>query len=178
MRIVFLIILAFHRYFILAAITFKLEMKPDPTPEERAAYLAIEKAMTSAVKRYQKYVDVNTTITVKYMPGVKTADAAHDAREIRFGSHQEYWNERVALHEIAHILGVGWHAFDERCKKKTWTVATKVLRQFSKEKNDAEVHCGGGHFWPYGLNYPKEFSETNADRHCQMIKAMRDDGMH
>jgi glycine/D-amino acid oxidase-like deaminating enzyme len=36
---------------------------------------------------------------------------------------------------------------------------------------------GGGHFWPYGLNYDNEFSNTAADRHVQIVAAMVRDGL-
>ncbi|KAH9818944.1 secreted protein [Melampsora americana] len=176
MKIVLLVVLACHSCFTMAAITFRLERQPSPNQYEFTAYRTIYKAMKKAVHRYNKYIDVNVAVTVMYVPGVPTADGNRDAAVIRFGSDPRYWNERVALHEISHILGVGWPAFEERCQTQSWYVAKRLLRQFTNDRN-AEIHCGGGHFWPYGLNYPNEFSEKNANRHCRMVRAMMIDGM-
>ena len=41
----------------------------------------------------------------------------------------------------------------------------------------ATLSTGGGHFWPYGLNYENEFSNTAADRHVQIVAAMVRDGL-
>jgi len=40
------------------------------------------------------------------------------------------------------------------------------------------ISTGGGHFWPYGLNYDSEWSETNAHRHVKIIRAMDLDGVY
>ncbi|KAH9818878.1 secreted protein [Melampsora americana] len=176
MKIVIFLILAFHSCFIMAAITYRLERNSVPTKEESTAYSAIDNAMKKAVTRYNKHVNVDIAVTVKYVPSVGTADGNRNTHSIRFGRDPKNWTERVALHEISHILGVGWTVFDEKCKNNSWNMAKNLLRQFTKDKN-AEIHCGGRHFWPFGLNFEKEFSEKNANRHCQMIQAMIIDGM-
>ncbi|KAH9815596.1 secreted protein [Melampsora americana] len=60
MKIVHLIcMLAFHTYFTFAALTYKLERVSKPTPDQFSAYVAIEHAMSAAVKRYNKFVVVD-----------------------------------------------------------------------------------------------------------------------
>ncbi|WP_443062484.1 hypothetical protein [Streptomyces sp. NBC_00457] len=46
----------------------------------------------------------------------------------------------------------------------TWrgAQATALVKQF--DGSGATLSTGGGHFWPYGLNYENEFSNTAADR--------------
>ncbi|EGG05359.1 uncharacterized protein MELLADRAFT_64159 [Melampsora larici-populina 98AG31] len=176
---ILLLILAFHDCLISASsLSFQLEKKPEPTPAEADAYNGIEGAMEAAVARYNRFVklEVEKQLKVEYSPTVETARSNHDLGVIQFGPNSEYWTERQALHEIAHTLGVGFRAFNERCENKTWYNATSVLRQLSKDPQ-AEITCGGQHFWPYGMNYEKEFSEENADIHCQIIQEMIYDGM-
>ena len=132
--------------------------------------------MTLAVERYTKFaVRPNKALTVQYVPSVATADGNYNGN-IRFGSNRSYMNERTALHEISHTLGIGQtQAFDARCSTNNWPSATELLKSW--DGPTAKINCGGGHIWPYGLNYDDEMSETNADRHCQLIDAMLGDGL-
>jgi hypothetical protein len=159
-----------------ATITWRLQKSANPTADQANAYTRIEVAMTLAVKRYSKFSTRATkSITVQYVPSVATADGNANGN-LRFGSNRSYMTERTALHEIAHTLGIGQsRAFDTRCAANNWPSATKLLRSW--DGPDAKINCGGGHFWPYGLNYDKEMSETNANRHCQMLDAMLADGL-
>lgn len=172
-----LTIIAFYGCFVSAAIKFTLEKKPNPTPDESTAYIAIENSMNAAVKRYNKFVMAEKSLKVMYVPSVRTADGSQGGTgTIRFGSNAAFQNERTALHEISHTLGVGLSpGFNRNCKQKTWYTATSLLRKI--DKPDSQITCGGGHFWPYGLNYDNEFSQKNADSHCRMIQAMINDGM-
>jgi hypothetical protein len=148
----------------------------NPTADQADAYTRIEKAMSLAVKRYSKLsVHPEKSIKVEYVPSVKTADANFNGN-LRFGSNRSYMNERAALHEIAHTLGIGQtKAFNTRCSANNWPSATKLLKTW--DGANAKISCGGGHIWPYGLNYDKEWSELNANRHCQLIDAMLVDGL-
>jgi hypothetical protein len=159
-----------------ATVTWRLQKGSNPTADQIDAYTRIENAMRLAVKRHAKFnVHSNKAITVQYVPSVATADGNYNGN-LRFGSNRAFMNERTALHEIAHALGVGQtKAFDAKCKANSWNSATKLLHSFDGQ--NAKINCGGGHFWPYGLNYDKEMSETNANRHCQMLDAMLADGL-
>jgi hypothetical protein len=133
-----------------AKLTWTLQKTTNPTADQKDAYTKIEAAMTRAVARYHKYSDANKTIRVAYSPGVPTAEANYNG-DLRFGSNRAYMTERTAMHEISHTLGVGQTAaFDKKCKAGHWKTALPLLRSF--DGSSAEISCGGGHFWPYGLN--------------------------
>lgn len=158
-----------------AALTWSLEKSSNPTADEASAYSLIEAAMTAAVARHARLGDASKTLHVYYSPAVPTAEANYNG-DIRFGSDRSYMNERTALHEIAHTLGVGQTAaFDQLCASGNWPTALPLLRSW--DGSDAVINCGGGHFWPYGLNYDNEWSETNGDRNVLLVNAMVADGM-
>lgn len=160
----------------LGAITWNLEKSANPTADESAAYGRIEDAMAAATARHRRLTpDISKAITVYYTPGVPTAEANFNG-DVRFGSDAAYQTERTALHEIAHTLGVGQRqAFDDLCVSGDWPTALPLLRSW--DGADAVISCGGSHFWPYGLNFETEWSDEDGDRHCQIVKAMLDDGM-
>ncbi|MEU9915947.1 hypothetical protein [Streptomyces sp. NPDC051001] len=159
-----------------ATITWTLERASNPTADQQTAYNLITAAMNAAVARYNNLSDLGKSITVRYDPGVPTADGNLNGT-IRFGN-RGYMTERTALHEIAHTIGVGtssrWSALGG---SGTWTgaQATALVRQF--DGSSAKLSTGGGHFWPYGLNYENEMSGTAADRHVQIVAAMVRDGL-
>ncbi|MFF0085103.1 hypothetical protein ACFYR1_36175 [Streptomyces canus] len=160
-----------------ASITWTLERASNPTADQQAAYTLITSAMNAAVARYNNLSDLGKSITVRYDTSVPTADGNLNGT-IRFGSNRSYMTERTALHEIAHTIGVGtspgWSSLGG---SGTWTgaQATALVRQF--DGSSAKLSTGGGHFWPYGLNYENEFSGTAADRHVQIVAAMVRDGL-
>jgi len=159
-----------------AGVSFTLRRAQNPSTDQQDAYTRIEKAVSLATARYNRIAKrANKSLTIEYVPGVQTADGNFNGN-IRFGSNRSYMNERTALHEIAHTLGVGQtRAFDDRCKADNWPSATKLLKSWDGQS--AKINCGGGHFWPYGLNYDTEWSESNAERHCQLVDAMLADGL-
>jgi len=159
-----------------ATITWKLQKSANPTADQADAYTRIESAMTLAVKRYSRLsVHASKSLNVQYVPSVNSADGNFNGN-LRFGSNRSYMNERAALHEIAHTLGIGQtKAFNTRCSTNNWPSATNLIKTW--DGANAKISCGGGHIWPYGLNYDKEWSETNANRHCQLIDAMLVDGL-
>ncbi|KAI1375829.1 hypothetical protein F4677DRAFT_102188 [Hypoxylon crocopeplum] len=157
------------------AITWSLQKASSPTTDQAEAYSRIEAAMRLAVARYARYSDASKTVHVYYSPGVPTAEANYNG-DLRFGSDRSYMTERTAMHEIAHTLGVGQTAaFDQKCAANNWATATPLLQSW--DGSSARINCGGGHFWPYGLNYETEWSETNGNRHVQLVDAMLADGM-
>ncbi|WP_328339004.1 hypothetical protein OG873_14750 [Streptomyces violaceus] len=160
-----------------ATITWSLVRASNPTEDQRTAYDAITRAMNAAVARYNNLSDLGKTITVRYEPGVPTADGNINGT-IRFGSNRSYMNERTALHEIAHTIGVGTSSGWSRLGGSgTWTggQATALVKQY--DGSGAKISTGGGHFWPYGLNYDNEWSATAADRHVHIVAAMVRDGL-
>ncbi|MEU9166446.1 hypothetical protein AB0D34_01315 [Streptomyces sp. NPDC048420] len=160
-----------------ATITWTLERAANPTADQQSAYTLITSAMNAAVARYNNLSDLGKSITVRYDTSVPTADGNLNGT-IRFGSNRSYMTERTALHEIAHTIGVGTSAgWSSLGGSGTWTgaQATALVRQF--DGSSAKLSTGGGHFWPYGLNYDNEFSGTAADRHVQIVAAMVRDGL-
>ncbi|MFD8377207.1 hypothetical protein ACFV2X_01220 [Streptomyces sp. NPDC059679] len=159
-----------------ATITWTLERAGNPTPDQQTAYNLITAAMNAAVARYNNLSDLGKNITVRYDPGVPTADGNINGT-IRFGQ-RAYMTERTALHEIAHTIGVGTSSgWSSLGGSGTWrgAQATALVKRF--DGSGATLSTGGGHFWPYGLNYENEFSNTAADRHVQIVVAMVADGL-
>lgn len=159
-----------------AALTYTLTEASNPTSDESDAYAQIKAAMDAAISRHEENGSTaSKTITVEYNTGVATADGNFNGN-IRFGADRAYMTERTALHEIAHTLGVGQtNGFTQNCESNNWPEATALLESF--DGAGATFSCGGGHFWPYGLNYEDEMSDTDADRHVQIINAMLADGL-
>ncbi|MEV7731910.1 hypothetical protein AB0O75_07340 [Streptomyces sp. NPDC088921] len=160
-----------------ATITWTLERASNPTADQQAAYTLITSAMNAAVARYNNLSDLGKSITVRYDTSVPTADGNLNGT-IRFGGNRSYMTERTALHEIAHTIGVGTSSgWSSLGGSGTWTgaQATALVRQF--DGSSAKLSTGGGHFWPYGLNYENEFSGTAADRHVRIVAAMVRDGL-
>ncbi len=159
-----------------ASIGWTLVRAQNPTQDQLAAYDLITSAMNAAVARYNNLSDLGKSITVYYEPGVPTADGNINGT-IRFGN-RAYMTERTALHEIAHTIGVGTSgSWGSLSSGGTWhgARATALVKQY--DGSGATISCGGGHFWPYGLNYENEFSQTSADRHVEIVEAMVADGL-
>lgn len=159
-----------------AELTYTISKSSSPTSDESDAYTKIAAAMDAAIARHKALSSkASKTLTVEYNTGVATADGSTNGN-MRFGSDRAYMTERTALHEIAHTLGVGLTAgFDSNCADNNWPTALPLLKSF--DGDSATITCGGTHFWPYGLNYEDEMSDTDADRHVQIINAMIDDGI-
>ncbi|KYQ30546.1 hypothetical protein MGG_10234 [Pyricularia oryzae 70-15] len=159
-----------------AALNWSLQKASNPTTDQADAYNRIETAMRDAVARYHRHSpNASKTIRVYYAPGVPTAEASFNG-DLRFGTNRAYMNTRTAMHEISHTLGVGTtNAFNNMCSSGNWPRALPLLRSFDGQ--GAVINCGGSHFWPYGLNYDNEWSETNAERHVRMVDAMIQDGI-
>ncbi|MEU0026971.1 hypothetical protein [Streptomyces sp. NPDC006335] len=167
-----------HEQVAAATITWTLERASNPTADQQSAYTQITSAMNAAVARYNNLSDLGKSITVRYDTSVPTADGNLNGT-IRFGSNRSYMTERTALHEIAHTIGVGtsagWSSHGGNSGTWTGAQATALVRQF--DGSSAKLSTGGGHFWPYGLNYDNEFSGTAADRHVRIVEAMVRDGL-
>jgi autotransporter-associated beta strand protein len=152
-----------------AAITYSIAGSWDSDARRDAAIAA----MDAAVGRYNAYGTFNKTITVTYNSGVATADGNYNG-SIRFGG--TWPNERVALHEIGHTLGIGTTGnYAGLMTGGNWDGASglSLLRQF--DGLESTLNGDGAHFWPYGLNFDSEGAEINRQRHVAMLYAMRAD---
>ncbi|WP_370592779.1 hypothetical protein [Streptomyces sp. NBRC 109706] len=160
-----------------AGITWSLVTVEHPTDEQQEAYDRITVAMDAAVMRYNELTDLEQTLTVHYEPGVPTADGNTNGT-IRFGN-LGLMNERTALHEISHTLGVGLGSgWEPLAGGGSWTGPGATALVESYDGASATLSTGGDHFWPYGLNYDDEFSETAVDRHVHIVAAMIQDGLN
>ncbi|MBN2166412.1 MAG: RICIN domain-containing protein [Marinilabiliaceae bacterium] len=140
----------------------------------------ITAAMNAAVARYNSWGNWSPrTLTVEYNTGVATADGSINGN-IRFGSNSAYQTECTAMHEIAHTYGVGtssnWSS--PLIQNGLFVGANTVSKIQQFDGSSATITTGGGHFWPYGLNYNSEWSVTNGNRHAQIVYAMCQDGLY
>ncbi|MBF4461309.1 MULTISPECIES: hypothetical protein [unclassified Rathayibacter] len=158
-------------------ITYTLYRSDNPTADEQDAYNRITAAVDAAIAVYNDNSDITKHLNVYYAPGVPTAEASNNG-DLRFGSDRNYMVQGTAMHEISHTIGVGqnggWFA---HCVNGVWDGpnATALVKSF--DGPDAQLNCGGGHIWPYGLNYSNEFSDVAFVRHVDVVEAMLTDGM-
>jgi hypothetical protein len=129
----------------------------------------VSDSMDEAVALYNRYGVFEKRVTANYNAGVTTAQGNYDGW-IDFGGSR---NTRVALHELAHTLGVGTYrpfnggSWDEK------GAAGKLLKLFDGQR--AVLSTGGTHFWPYGLNYDDEDGAVARERHVKLLSALRFD---
>ncbi len=120
----------------------------------------ISNSMSEAAWYFNTYGKVTKHCNVYYSSSVPTAQANFDG-VITFGGLR---NTRVAMHEILHTLGAGtYYAFHNLMTDGTWDgpLANAQIQAWG----DGNTLLGDSHiFWPYGLNYDREDSETNRQR--------------
>lgn len=132
----------------------------------------IVESMNAAVSLYNELGEFDKHITAAYNAGTPTADGNYNGR-INFGTQM---NKRVALHEIAHTLGIGQHEkWEANIKDGLWTGPAALAQLRDLDGPDAVLHADRQHFWPYGLNFDKESSPENDRRHVLMVAAIRKD---
>ena len=151
-------------------LTYKLSDGWEKWPEDRRK--RIVDAMDEAVIFFNTHARFDKAVTANNSPGTPTADA-NWAGWINWGGSI---SRRVALHEIAHTLGVGTHPnWRKNIRDGVWTGthAVRQLREF--DGPDAKLHADRMHFWPYGLNFDNESSPENDLRFVKMVAAMRKD---
>lgn len=152
------------------AVKYVLPDGHEQWPEDRKK--RITDAMDAAVALYNTHGVFKKQLWANNSPGTPTADANYEGW-INFGGSI---NARVALHEIAHTLGIGTHPnWQANLKDGKWTGkhALAQLREFDGEH--ATLSADRMHFWPYGLNFDNESSPDNDVRHVKMVAAMRKD---
>ncbi len=156
--------------FLKGPLTYQLSKGAETWPEDRRR--AITEAMDAAVAFLNEHGKFKKAVTANNSPGTPTADANWNGW-INWGGSI---SRRVALHEIAHTLGVGTHArWRENIKDGKWMGknALRQLREF--DGPDAVLHADRMHFWPYGLNFDNESSPKNDLRFVKIVEAMRKD---
>jgi len=139
-------------------------------PEDRKK--RITDAMDAAVALYNAHGVFKKQVWANNSPGTPTADANYEGW-INFGGSI---NARVALHEIAHTLGIGTHPnWQANVKDGKWTGKHALAQVREFDGKDATLSADRMHFWPYGLNFDNESSPENDVRHVKMVAAMRKD---
>ena len=155
-----------HKY----SITWKLAAGSedwDAAKRER-----ITKSMNEAVALYNELGEFDKQLVAAYNAKTPTADGNYNGH-INFGTQM---NKRVALHEIAHTLGVGQHQkWQGYIKDGLWTGPAALAQLHEFDGPNAVLHADRQHFWPYGLNQDRESSPENDRRHVLMVLALRKD---
>ncbi len=152
------------------SIAYKLSGGSDKWPEDRKKNIIA--AMDAGVEFYNKNANFKKDLTANNSPGTPTADSNYDGW-INWGGSI---SRRVAIHEIAHTLGIGTHPnWGKNIKDGKWIGknAIEQLREF--DGKDAVLHADRMHFWPYGLNFDNESDKEKDLRHVKMVIAMRKD---
>ena len=132
----------------------------------------IVNAMNSAVAMFNAYSDYNYDIGVAYSSGVPTAQSDYHG-QITFGGSISYG---TAMHEMSHWLGTGttgaWAAYNAN----PWQGGYANSAEEAYDGPAATLGCDSAHYWPYGWNYPNEY--TYPERHIGMVGALiRDLGL-
>ncbi len=137
---------------------------------------AIVNAMDEAVMLYNSLGIFDHHLTANNSPGIPTADGNING-QIRFGGQ---FNNRAALHEIGHCLGIGQHEkWGQLMVDGVWTGPNAKALLAELDGAGAVLHGDKMHFWPYGLNQDSEASPENNRRHVRMVAALRRDmGIH
>ena len=143
------------------ALVYQLSNGSEDWPEDRKKRIVA--AMDAAVQFLNQHADFRKKLIANNSPGTPTADA-NIAGWINWGGSI---SRRVALHEIAHTLGIGTHEnWQKNIKDGLW-IGKNALRQLREfDGKDAVLHADRQHFWPYGLNQDNESSSINVSVVC------------
>jgi hypothetical protein len=156
--------------FLSGPLTYQLSAGNESWPDDRKK--RIVDAMMGAIKIYNANGKFRKNETANNSPGTPTADANY-AGWINFGNSISV---RVAMHEIAHTLGVGTHEnWQKNIKDGKWTGKHALAQLAEFDGPGAVLHCDRQHFWPYGYNQDNEASPVNDVRHVKMVEAIRKD---
>ena len=157
------------------ALTYELTKGWEEWPPNKLD--AITKSMDCAVGLYNAGGRFPRNIRVSYSKGTPTADTAYYKKSIRFGG---LISRCCALHEMAHAVGSGTHWKWKNFKaegKWTGSHAANLVRQLDGPA--AKLSADKIHFWPYGMNFPKESSPVNDRIHVRIVEALcRDMGIY
>ncbi|MEO7099579.1 MAG: hypothetical protein ABI162_09485 [Luteolibacter sp.] len=152
------------------SIAYKLSGGSDKWPEDRKKNIIA--AMDAGVEFYNKNANFKKDLTANNSPGTPTADSNYDGW-INWG---QAISRRVAIHEIAHTLGIGTHPnWGKNIQDGKWIGKYGIEQLQEFDGKDAVLHADRMHFWPYGLNFDNESDKEKDLRHVKMVIAMRKD---
>jgi len=158
-------------------LTYTLSKAANPTTDQSDAYAKITIAMDSAISFYNTYSSITRSLYIVYEPSVATADGNSNGT-IRFGSNRSYMITATAMHETAHVLGIGTTTLYKNLISNgvfTGKNTTQALRKITGDST-SQVKGDAQHFWPYGLNYASEANATSEYiNHVKIVDAMQND---
>jgi len=152
------------------SLTYTLSDGWEKWPEDRRKRIVA--AMDEAIEFLNKNARFKKELIANNSPGTPTADASYSGW-INWGGSI---NRRVALHEIAHTLGIGQHPnWEKNIQDGKWTGKHALAQLKEFDGPDAVLHADRQHFWPYGLNQDHESSPQSDLRFIKMVEAIRKD---
>ncbi|GAB3646028.1 hypothetical protein GCM10028791_05270 [Echinicola sediminis] len=161
-------------------ITYTLHKELDPSDEVKAHYNRIESAFDEAVEYYNRFTTIEKHLNVYYNPGVPTADGNINGT-IRVGANTGYQRAGTAMHEIAHVVGVGTHwKWGQLIQNGIFSGnRTNKILQLLNGDEEAKLKGDGAHFWPYGINGAHEDSGEAKlyTWHALIVQGMKIDGL-
>lgn len=147
--------------YVLGSLTYTLAAD---IPADKLA--SIRDAMDFAIMHTNTIAAFTGNVSVVFSASTPTADAGF-LGQIRYGGSI---GRRVALHELAHWLGSGSvREWDRLVVNGRFVGGRTNARMRAYQGPAAVTNADGAHFWPYGLNFDNEFSETQ--RNTQMVSA-------
>ncbi|KDN56622.1 hypothetical protein [Flavobacterium seoulense] len=139
----------------------------------------IKAAFDLATTYYNNFTSIVKHVTVNYSPGTPTADANFSGW-INMGANVSYQKAGTAMHEMAHVVGVGQHSKYTELMKGTWQGkrANEILQMMTNDPS-AVVKGDGMHFWPYGVNGAHEDDESDFlyIMNALILQGMKVDGL-
>lgn len=168
--------------------TMKWRFEPDRdlsklTGDSLKKYTLIKEAMDSALYYYNIYTPGKKNIKVNYKPSVSTANGSSGGT-INFGSKTQYMCVETAMHETAHVCGVGtsaswrnYFAVGNKGPVQGYNV-NSVFQMIRTEDDRKDIGADKSHFWPYNINYASDVKdESDLIKHVLMINGLFLDGL-
>jgi hypothetical protein len=163
--------------------TYTIVRAPNPSADETDAYQRMKLVMDGAIEYYTCFTNISKLFVVTYDPvGTVSASASIDGT-IQFGSNRLYMTLRVAMHEIAHTVGMGtapaWLSPNLNTAGGWYLDGVwlgRAANAVSADLGQTNVVINGQHFNPYGLQFEGDVTSLNDYiSHCRMVMAFRED---
>lgn len=152
-----------------ADITYSFDgsLTPADTPEKQQ----VRASVTVAAAFYNQHGSFNKHWSVRYHPGIPTAEAGYGGG-MGYGGIR---NERVVFHEAGHTFGMGTYgAYGDLISGGTWK--GKWGNAALSESYGGVALNGDGHaIWPSGFNYDNEDGFLQRHYHTRVMAGMRAD---